>query len=80
MINIVGEMFACLKNKIFYLLCAATLMITSAAAIEGGISPQPLPYIMKIIVALASLIFLVFYFGFLPLKRKRKTGENGVMT
>jgi len=59
------------KNKIFYLLCAATLMITSAAAIEGGISPQPLPYIMKITVALVSLIALVFYFGLLPVRRKR---------
>jgi len=67
------------KNNIFYLLCAAALMITCAAAIEGGISPQPLPYVMKITVALASLIALIFYFGLLPLRRKRGSWGNGVM-
>lgn len=66
------------KNNIFYLLCAATLMITCAAAIEGGISPQPLPYVMKLTVALASLIALVFYFGLLPLRKKRwESGMEG---
>jgi uncharacterized membrane protein SpoIIM required for sporulation len=58
------------KNNIFSLLCAAALMIISAAAIEGLISPQPLPYIVKAGIGLGSLALLLYYFGVLPLQRK----------
>jgi len=64
------------KNNIFYLLSAATLMLICAAAVEGSISPQPLPYAFKVIVAIGSLAFLVYYFGYLPLKNRRSKKTN----
>jgi uncharacterized membrane protein SpoIIM required for sporulation len=65
------------KNNIFCLVCAASLMIGGAAAIESGISPQPLPYVFKLTIALSSFALLVYYFGFLPLKRKKwKDGKT----
>lgn len=65
------------KNQIFYMVTAATLMFALAAAIEGGLSPQPLAYEIKLLVAIASALFLVYYFGILPRKRKKKLQGGG---
>ncbi len=66
------DQLALKKHHIFHLLCAAGLMLACAAAIEGGISPQPLPYIFKAAVALGSAALLWFYFGLLPRRKKRQ--------
>lgn len=60
------------KERIFFLISAAALMFTGAALIEGTISPRPLPYLVKLAVAVLSIAFLVYYFGFLPLSAPRK--------
>lgn len=66
------------RNTIFYLVCAAALMLVCAAAIEGGISPQPLFYGFKLAIALTSVGLLVYYFCFLPFNQHSKlTKENG---
>ncbi|MCP4151797.1 MAG: stage II sporulation protein M [bacterium] len=60
------------RDNIFYLISAACLMLACAAAIEGGISPQPLPYFFKLVVALGSAACLFFYFFYYPLKRRKE--------
>lgn len=64
------------KNPIFYLVTAATLMFACAALIEGVISPQPLTYALKFLIATASLAFLVYYFGFKARQLEKKHLNN----
>jgi len=60
------------KEDIFSLLCAAVLMFVCAAAIEGILSPQPLPYGIKLLVALISAASIIYYFGILPIQRRKE--------
>lgn len=64
------------KNRIFTLLFAAVPMFTAAAIIEGGLSPQPLPFFLKVLVALGSAAALAYYFLILPLKGKRQEDKK----
>ncbi len=65
-----------LSKDIFTLLCAAVPMFICAAAIEGGLSPQPLPYGVKLLVAIVSALSIIYYFGILPARRKKRKREN----
>ena len=67
------------RTHIFTLVCAAALMIACAAALEGWVSPQPLPYPLKLTAAVCSAAFLVYYFGLLPLKREKKRRSGTVI-
>ena len=67
------DRLATAKNNLFNMVAAAALMLLTAAAIEGGISPQPLSYIFKIIVAILSILVLLHYFYTIP---KRLTTAN----
>jgi uncharacterized membrane protein SpoIIM required for sporulation len=60
------DRLAMAKNNLFDLVATAALMLLVAAAIEGGVSPQPLPYILKILVAIFSLLALWYYFYAIP--------------
>lgn len=66
------------KERIFFLISAAALMFTCAAFIEGTVSPRPLPYMVKLAVALLSIAFLIYYFGFLPSSSpgKKRSGNK----
>jgi len=58
------------KKNIFTLLAVAVPMFILAAVIEGTVSPQPLPFGLKVFIALGSAALLPAYFLFLPLRRK----------
>lgn len=60
------------KKKIFTMICAAAILITLAAFIEGLLSPSPAPYAIKLFVALASLTGIVSYFILYPLLKLKK--------
>lgn len=60
------------RSHIFSLLCAAVPMFTLAAAIEGLVSPQPIPYSIKLSIAVLSAGLLLRYLYFVPRARMRK--------
>jgi len=57
------------KNNIFTLVVSCFLLITTAAFIEGFISPSAsVPYAVKLLIAIFSLLSILWYFLLFPLK------------
>lgn len=70
------DRLAMARNNLFNMVAVAALMLLTAAAIEGGVSPQPLPYILKILVAVFSLGILIYYFYITPARLASKAEER----
>lgn len=57
------------KNRILILISSAFFMVGSAAFVEGFISPSDLPYPVKVLTLVISIILFTLYFILKPRKR-----------